>query len=196
MILRHAAIRSGVIVLLGLSLGACSSAGASTALTADDFYVTTNEMVAKLASSEFLAARDATSEPVVIVINKVENLTSDIIPVPEQWALMWRVQSAMPLMALRKTKNVSFMIPPERMKMVAQKRAQGGEAPLPTVSPTHEMAATFRSTTRRNMKAGQPANQRMEWYGLEYRIESLNTRELVWLELFQFKRLANGTIID
>ena len=58
------------------------------------------------------------------------------------------------------------------------------------------MAATFRSTTRRKMEPGQASNQRMEWYGLEYRIESLNTRELVWLELFEFKRLATGTIID
>ena len=75
-------------------------------------------------------------------------------------------------------------------------RAEAGEAPLPSVSATHEMAATFRSTTRRKREAGQVANQRMEYYGLEYRIESLNTRELVWLELFEFKRLANGTIID
>ena len=108
-----------LIALLGLSLGACSTAGSSSALTADDFYVTTNEMVAKLAESEFLASRDSTSEPVIIVINKVENLTSDIIPVPEQWALMYKVQSSMSVVELRKTKNVRFIIPPERMKMVA-----------------------------------------------------------------------------
>lgn len=196
MILLHAATRFGALALLGLSLGACSSVGSSSALTADDFFVTTNDMVAKLSSSEFLADRDATSEPVVIVINKVENLTSDIIPVPEQWALMWKVQSAMPVVNLKKTKNVSFMLPPERMKLIAQKRADAGELPLPSAAPTHEMAATFRSITRRKMEPGQAANQRMEFYGMEYRIENLASRELVWLELFEFKRLANGTIID
>jgi len=196
MIPRPTAFRPGAAVLLGLSLGACSSAGSSSALTADDFFVTTNEMVASLAASEFLADRDATSPPVVIVINKIENLTSDIIPVPEQWALMWRVQSALPVLGLKKSKNVSFMLPPERMKLVEQQRREAGEPPLPAAEPTHEMAATFRSMTRRKMEAGQAANQRMEFYGLGYRIENLASREVVWQDLFEFKRLANGTIID
>jgi hypothetical protein len=97
---------------------------------------------------------------------------------------------------LRKQKNVSFMIPPERMQLVAEQRARAGEAPLPPASPTHEMAATFRSVTRRKMEPGQASTQRMEWYALEYRIEDLRSRELVWLESFDFKRLADGTIMD
>lgn len=182
--LRHAVTACALAALLG----ACASRPAqTTTLTVDDLEVTTTEMAAQLQDSDFLKDRGPESERISVAIQKVENLTSDIIPEREQWWMMQRVRDSAAMVALGRQKNLVFVIPAERLRG-ASPPAEDGYASERTV--THEMTATFRSATR---AAGK---DRTEAYLCEYRITALNSGELVWSGLVEFKRAAFGSSYD
>ena len=91
---RHRITGFCALLIVGLTLAGCASSGPrSTRITQSDLDATVSEMVASLAGSDFLRNRTADSPPIVIVTNKVENLTDDVIPISEQWMLVARLQS-------------------------------------------------------------------------------------------------------
>jgi hypothetical protein len=177
------------VLILGACLAGCAGAPKSTQMTSDDLEVTTAAMAQQLSGSRFLADRGPDSERMVIAINKVENLTSDLMPVGEQWMLMERVKGSLPIVELGKQKNIAFVIPAEHLR---EGRARGTlpEEYASERKPTHEMSATFISGTR---MAGK---DRTDAYLVEYRITDLATGELVWNGTFEFKRAAAGLAYD
>ena len=180
----------GVIAILG-----CASTPQSTRLTAGDFEVTVNEMARSLAASEFLAGRNADSPQIRIVTEKVTNLTSDVISSAEQWMLIARVQSSLPIRTMADQKNIAFQIPPDEIAMLRQR---GFEVPLtPENLPTHLMTATFRSSTRarREPEAGF-VDLRKDYYLLQYEIFEIQSKNLEWNGQFEFAREAFGLAID
>lgn len=172
----------------------CSTAQ-STRLTASDFDLTIEKMAQSLAASDFLRDRRPDSPEAWVVINKVENLTTDIIPVPEQWMLVARLQSAVPIKQLAQTKNVRFQITPERHEMLRQAGFTDELITPPAV--THNLSAVFMSAPRaaRNGKGGQ-LTARSDFYYLEYSLLELQSREVVWTDTFEIKREARGLAID
>ncbi|MEX2214786.1 MAG: hypothetical protein WD768_11690 [Phycisphaeraceae bacterium] len=150
-------------------------------------------MSAKLASSDFLRDRNPSSPPILITINKVENLTSDLIPPAEQWMLMARLQGSLNLVSVRNQKNISFQVPPEYGPLI---RDAGYNEPLPH-SPmfTHTMTATYRSATRTKREDGFVVG-RVDLYQMQYRIFDVTTRALVWNDEFAYKREALGRAQD
>lgn len=190
-------VTAGVLFLGGsavLLTAGCSSAQ-STRLTASDFDQTIEKMVQSLAASDFLRERQPDSPQAWVVINKVENLTTDIIPVAEQWMLVARLQSSVPIKHLAQTKNVRFQITPERHEMLRQAGFTDELITPPTV--THTLAAVFMSAPRaaRDGKGGQ-LTSRSDFYYLEYSLLELETREVVWTDTFEIKREARGLAID
>ncbi len=185
----------GAAVVLLLVLTACTSTPTSTRLTQDDLDVTVNEMAASLSGSDFLAERTTDSPQIVIVTNKVQNLTDDIIPVAEQWMLVARVQSTLPIRAMSDQKNIKFVLPPER---VAEMRLRGFEGEMPAgLEPTHLMSATFMSSRRAGRRdKAKITTTRTNYYYLEYSITGLDDRQVIWTDAFEFKREAFGKIID
>jgi len=191
--------RHTFLLALCVPLSACCALGCaatprSTRLQPEDFNATVQHMVERLAASDFLAPRDADSEPVYITINKVENLTSDIITQAEQWMLMARVQGALSKPALAR-KRVYFQITPEQH---ARLRAEGFAGDLDRLPrTTHVMKAVFMSARRseRDPKHGYTLGEQ-DYYYLEYTITDLATRHTVWTETFEFKRQAVGLAID
>ncbi|MCA9273404.1 MAG: hypothetical protein KDA31_10185 [Phycisphaerales bacterium] len=179
------------VVGLGLGLPACASApggASSTRLTVDDIEEITTQMSAKLRASEFLAARGADSAPMTIAIQRVTNLSSDVIPVSEQWYLMDRVRNSLPIIELGRDRNLAFVIPAERLEEL---RALGFDAgAAANRAPTHVMDAVFRSATR----SGQA--HRTDFYLCEYRITDLETGALAWADSFEIKRAAFGRSWD
>ncbi len=177
---------------------ACSNQGKSTVIRSADFDAATQEMVSSLAASDFLRDRTPDSPLAIITINKVENLTSDPIPPGEQWMLMARLQGALPIRELGKRKNIRFQIPPER-QLLASEGGYRGDFTDPTAQTpaTHVMKATFRSSTRvARTKSHSLVNDRVDYYTMQYVIESIQTREIVWTYSFEFKRQARGLAID
>ncbi|MBL0928371.1 MAG: hypothetical protein IBJ11_12100 [Phycisphaerales bacterium] len=183
------------ILMLGLLAASCAAPPArTTRLRASDFEVSAAEMAQSLAASEWLAGRTAASEPARVVTNKVENLTTDVITPAEQWMVVARAVSALPITELGRAKNISFQLPPER---VADLRAAGFPTELaPEDRATHVMTATFRSSTRLARLASGLTDARKEYYQVEYRLTDVRTRELKWTGLFEFAREARGKLVD
>jgi len=191
----HLAILLAWIVLCA---GGCAGGRhQSTRLTDADLNEVVGQMSASLTRSDFLDGRDRESLRAVIVINRVENLTSDVLTSAEQWMLVARVSAALPIQTLLQRKNVVFQIAPERHALL---EAQGfdGDAgdPAPPATPTHTLWATFRSTTRSARRRGKPTDERNETYYLEYRITQIASRQTVWIDSFTIKREAVGLAID
>ena len=198
--------RCGVIgpTLVALLLTGCASGpGRHTRLAADDLDALVQYMVQSLAASEFLRERTADSRPISIVIDKVENLSSDIVTEAEQWMVVARLRGAMPLTEFSRSKNITFQITPERFETL---RRAGYADELGLVTPsTHTMAATFRSLRRSGSRSGSRAsrdghggvtNLRADTYYMEFRITNVQTRALVWIDEFSFTRQARGLVID
>jgi hypothetical protein len=187
-------------ILLGiLASAACQPAGGSTRLTARDLRVTTEEMRARLADSAFLRGRDATSEPIVISVQQVTNLTSDIIPPAEQWMLMAEIVHALPMNELRRHRSISFVLPPEQRALARSGGFEGrfdDEADGGGLRPTHVMKAEFRSTTRVGRRDDGQIDERRDTYGLQYQIVDLASGVLVFDDIVEFQRRARGLLID
>lgn len=172
-----------------LAAGGCAAPARSTAITVGDIQETAAEMAAKLRASDFLKERGPGSPRMVIAIQKVENLTMDLIPEADRWYLMDKVRSSFSLTELSKEKNIAFVIPAEKLR-AARERGTLDETFAAERSPTHEMTATLRSVTR---TAGQA---RTDLYLCEYRITDLADGALEWSDAFEFKRAALGRAYD
>ena len=174
----------------GLLLG-CNSAPKTTTIKGQDLDQATQVMAASLNKSAFLADRTAAAPPMVITINKVENLTSDLISPAEQWMQTARIFGAFPIRELEKTKNIRFQIPPEQQALVRQ---QGFTEPLNNLPQvTHVMTAVYRSSTRVvRDKEGLPIG-RQEFYFWEYKITNLANGALVWQDSVEFKHAGDLT---
>lgn len=190
----HRVVVSMLAGVCGLALVGCAVQPGkydprTTRLTSDDLVFTTNEMAAKLQESPWLRDRIATSEPIVVAITKVENLTSDLIPASEQWWMMTRVRDSADLVRVGREKNIRFVIPKEFLDQARNFGSITNEDVVERV-PTHNMSATFRSATR----AAQL--DRTDAYLCDYRITRLATGELEWTETVAFKRVASGKSYD
>ena len=135
-----------VILCSSALLLSCSTSPQSTRLTIDDFNQVTERMAQSLGQSRLLVSRDPGSPRMVIVINKVQNLTTDLISPSEQWMLMARLRGALPIQELSTRKNIVFQVESERWALVRQAGFDGelGDSQ----SPTHVMSAVFRSARR------------------------------------------------
>lgn len=179
------------LLLLCLVAGGCATARETSVMTQDDLNEVTAQMSASLAASDFLRDRTANSPPITITIDKVENLTSDLLPPAEQWMLMARLQGSLPLVDLRRTKNITFQVPPERGPLILDAGYQG-QLNLSPIH-THTMTAVFRSATRVAREEGRVAG-RVDLYRMEYKIFDITHRDVQWTDEFMFKREAIGGV--
>jgi hypothetical protein len=182
------------VALAAIGGGCAASKGQSSRLTDDDLLVASDRMVASLAASDFLAGRAPDSPPVVVVTNKVENLTDQIIPPAKQWESVLRVQNALPVQEFSKKHNIRFVVPPEREEF-----AQGSGLPVADtggLKPTHVLTATFTNAARVGQNKGGLIQNRQDYYYLEFRLTEVQGRELVWADAFEFKREARGNLIN
>src|SRR5688572_30291523 len=114
-----------IAVTLLLALTACKTER-STRMTVNDFDDMAAEMAQSLARSPMLAGRNADSPPMVVSINKVENLSSDVMSEGEQWGVIAKIRGSLPIRELRQTKNVAFVIPAEQTRRMRRRADLGG----------------------------------------------------------------------
>ncbi|MFA6045521.1 MAG: hypothetical protein WC718_11095 [Phycisphaerales bacterium] len=179
-----------VVVLAAISLGACAGAPKSSRLSVDDVEFTAQELSAKLTDSKFLADRDSESPRMVVAINKVENLTTDVIPEADEWYIMERVRGSRSMEALKRLKNIVFVVPIDHIRGGQAQASEFDRLVALGRKPTHEMSATFRSAVRSS------GEHRTDAYLCEMRITDLTSRELVFLESVEFKKTAVGKAYD
>jgi hypothetical protein len=164
----------------------------TTRMTGDDFDHMAAEMAQSLAADPDIAGRTPDSPPWVVSIQKVQNLSSDVMSEGEQWGTIARIRGAQPIQRLRQTKNLAFVIPAEQTRKL---REQGDLGPNAQDfgsdrRPTHVMTATFRSATRMVREA------RTEYYFCEFEVLDLATGEPVWTDKIEYKRAAAGHVWD
>lgn len=173
--------------------GGCASQPKSSVMTVEDYQYIATEMggklQGKLATSDVFAGRGGESPAMVVSIQKVSNLTSDMIPESARWYLMEKVKSSLPMAALSRDKNIRFVIPAEHLRQARERGAVEDDFANDR-APTHVMTATFLSATR----AG--GLERTDLYYCEYQLTDLSSGEVVWTDTVEFKRTAHGRSWD
>lgn len=192
-----------ILVLITLSLGACAGGG-STRLTAEDLGAVASEIGQKLAGSDFMKSRDASSEKMTIALSRAENLTDDIVPHRELWYLMSRVRDNAGLVELGKTKNFAMVIPAERLTgndnraAISEQSVMLGEGNVALLrKPTHTIEATLRNAVRTSTQQAAAAGfARSDVYLADFRLQTLGSGELIWSDSVEIKRQAFGRSFD
>ncbi len=179
-------IRAGLIALL---VTGCASAPKTSRIDVSDFDAMAAAMAESLSSSEALATRGPGSEPWVITVDKVTNLSDDVMTTAEQWSVMQRIAGSLPVRALRENQNVSMVLPRGRSDAVLAE-AEGQLPGALRTTPTHVLHATFRSLERTQ------ADRRTDVYFCEFELFDIADGEPVWTDRFEYKREARGHIWD
>ncbi|MBX2851204.1 MAG: hypothetical protein KTR15_05610 [Phycisphaeraceae bacterium] len=181
------------IVLFLLSALGCQTPQTSR-IAVDDYVEMTAAMAQSLRQSDAFTRRSPASEPWVVSFDKVLNLSSEIMTQGEQWGVVAMVRGAQPINSLWNDKRVAFVIPAQyaidQRGTLDAERADKGFGSERGV--THTVTSTFRSVTR----VGEGGNGRTDVYACEFQMLDLNTNEPVWLDTFEFKRTATGSVRD
>lgn len=179
-------------VLMSALAGGCASAPQTSRLRVADLREVSRAMAKSLMHSDAMADRSPESQPWFVSIDKVRNLSSDVIPVAEQWAVMAMLRSSLPMQDLWRNQRVALVIPPEKV------RSLEAELPGEPVTDalregrraTHTLAATFRSITRGDRE------RQSDYYYLEFDLFRLGDPQPVWSDRFELKREAVGQLYD
>jgi len=181
-----------IVLLLLVSLG-CKTQQTSR-IAVEDYLEMSAAMAQSLRQSQAFAERSPSSEPWIVSFDKVLNLSSEIMTQGEQWGVVAMVRGAQPINSLWNDKRVAFVIPAQyaidRRGTLDAERADKGFGSDRRV--THTITSTFRSVTR----VGEGGQGRTDVYGCEFQMLDLNTNEPVWLDTFEFKRTATGSVRD
>lgn len=184
------------VLLLGGVVGGvgCASTPRSSRLQVEDFQEIAGAMSASL-SREF-AQRGPSDEPWVVSIQRVTNLSGDVLTVGEQWYPMGKLVSSRSMQELWDAHRVMVVIPAERQRLLLTRSpgefderfggVQGGER----TRPTHVLNATLRSVTRGGFEA------RTDLYVAEFEMTELASGTPVWNDRFELKRQALGAVWD
>ncbi len=168
----------------------CEGPARTTRTEADDLVNASASMAEALLASAVVAERRSDSERWVIVADRMQNLSSEVITASEQRATVRRIVSASPLAQLEAMKNIVFVVP---MSDVRRSR-ETGLIELDQFAadrrPTHTLSATFNSATRLSAK------RRTDAYYVTFEIIDLQTGQRIWQNDAGFKRAAVGHIWD
>lgn len=174
-----------IMPLLAMGLAACQSGPRTSRLAVDDMRMIVDQTIEKLAASDFVRERDATSPPIVITAQRVENRTSDVITRSERWYLMQAVATEVVSSGLARERSIVIVIPRERLED-AKRRGTISELAGEQRDPTHVLEATFRSLTRSD------GSVREDLYYCEYRVTDLQSGAIAWADAVEIKRAAFG----
>lgn len=175
-------------LLTCLTFSSCASIPRTSVMQTGDYEAVSNEISARLQNSAFLADRSPDSPRIVIALQKVENLTDDLLDESAKWYCVERIKNYHDLGSWRREKNIHFTLAAERLEDARERNnLQKG---FMNRAPTHVLKPTFYSV-RRSSTSG-----RTDLYYCSYVIFNLATSEEVWSDKFEFKRVAFGRSWD
>lgn len=185
-------MRIGLAILMLCVLGCQAPPDNTSRITVEDYQAISAAMSQSLRQSEAFAVRSAESEPWIVSFDKVLNLSSEIMTRGERWGVIAGVRSGQPINSLWDDKRVAFVIPAQyainQRGTIDAERADKGFGSERRV--THTITATFRSVTR------AVNDGRTDLYGCEFKMIDLRSGEPVWVDTFEFKRTASGSVRD
>ncbi len=174
---RWYAIPSALVLVMVLC--ACSAPRLqNTRLDATDLVVMTDRMAESLLASPEIASRDGEAVPWIISVDRVMNLSSDVVPHRELWVFMGRLRGLLNQSDLA-GRNITFVLSPEQAAALNQRNSD------PTnqrATPTHALAATFHSLTLDDRSA------RSDTYVCVFNLIELTTDRVLWEDRYEVKR--------
>lgn len=180
---------AGLVLVAWLGSASCASTPRTSRLQVEDIQEMSAEMAASL-NARF-NERDSASEPWVVSIEKVQNLSDDILTVGEQWYPMVKLTRAQPTQELWDRRRIMLVIPPERWEQLRRQSPEEFDVRFGAERrPTHVVTATLRSALRAGGKA------RTDLYYAEFSMIDLATGRPVWNDRFELKRQALGAVWD
>lgn len=160
----------------------------TTFLNSVDLVAMTDHMAESFAADPSLNKRTSQSPPWVISIDRVHNLTNQIMPEREKWLYIARLRAQLQQSEIVRDRNMIWIIPPERWPMVQEEL--GDAPPELRRTPTHEMTAEFGALTNTSGKG------RSDAYLCEYQLMALGDGAIVWSDKWEVKRAATGKTYD
>jgi len=188
------------ICALMLTVGASGCHSQSARIPLAEYELAAPKLTQSLQGSQWLAGRTPADPPVRVAITSIRNLTTDVIPLSEEWGLMQQLAARASDLPLCRKTHVRFMIPADRGRFLRRYETQPlieSAAPVGSVPPpTHIMSAVFRSIRRvRRNSSGYEKQVRM-LYVLDAEITNVRTRQIVWHGSLEFQVTASGLTID
>ncbi|MEM6392980.1 MAG: hypothetical protein AAF797_09430 [Planctomycetota bacterium] len=180
-------------VAFALTLGwlgaGCVSQPQSSRLQVEDFQDMAGAMSTSL--SRAFAERGPSDEPWIVSIQRVTNLSGDVLTEGEQWYPMGKLVSSRSMQRLWDEHRVKVVIPAERAELLRVQSPGVLDGHLGEgQSPTHVVSATLRSVTRGGFDA------RTDLYSAEFEMTERASGTPVWNDRFELKRQALGVIWD
>ncbi|MEQ9461140.1 MAG: hypothetical protein RIG82_09340 [Phycisphaeraceae bacterium] len=176
--------------LLAALLTACAEPVRTTRTDTEDFSRMSSAIAQDLLAAPAIAERRPDSQPWVIVADRIENLSSEVLSPLERKATIRRILSGAPLKQLADNKNITFIVPMDDVQNARNTGIPELQQLAANRQPTHRLAATFRSATRAQAK------QRTDAYDCAFELLDLQTGQLLWTGSIEFKRAAVGHIWD
>ncbi len=177
------------IMVSALLAGCVTNQPRSTRLTNVDFEDLAAMIAGQLRASDVINERSPADEIWTIAMARVENLSGDFIPESEQWWLMERVRSSLPIRTLSEEHALRLVIPVERLTRLRGRSPELEQAGFDR-APTHRMEATIRSIAR----VGDSG--RTDFYSTEFSLIDLSDGEVIWSGAGEIKRVAFGRSWD
>lgn len=189
---KTAAFAPAIAAVLLSALTACHPNLANTTrFSVEDFQEIGAKMAASLRACEAIRARTPQDAPWTVSVQKVTNLSSDILTPGEQWYAVKKIQSSQPIRQLWDSHHVELVLNAEEAALQTGQQPQEFDANYAKDRKvTHVITATYRSATRNQNDA------RSDLYVCIFEMKELATGKSVWSDEFLIKRQAFGSLRD
>ncbi len=178
--------------LPAILLAACAADPSNTTrFSVEDFEEMGAKMAKSLQTCPAIQKRVASDAPWLVSVQKVTNLSSDILTPGEQWYAVKRVQASAPIQKMWESHRIQFVLNAEEAAL--QTGAQPEEFDANYAKDrrvTHVITATYRSATRNQ------SDVRSDLYVCIFEMKELATGISVWSDEFTIKRQAFGSLRD
>lgn len=163
----------------------------TTRFAVEDFEEMGLKMAKSLQACPAIQKRVGTDVPWTVSVQKVTNLSSDILTPGEQWFAVKRVQASAPIQKMWESHAIKFMLNADEAALQTGRQPEEFDANFSKDRKvTHVITATYRSATR------SQADARTDLYVCIFEMKDLATGQSVWSDEFTLKRQAFGSLRD
>jgi hypothetical protein len=148
------------------------------------------------ASSTFLSGRTPSSPEIRLLVDKLENFSSERLTRTDQLATVWRVVSDDGVLDLLRQRNVRVYFAPRDDDALARVVGANYRNWSSPDKPTHILNARFNSITRGSSLSGSLTDQRADDFLLNFNIIEDASGAQLWSHTARFKRSSFGTQVD
>lgn len=178
--------------LCAVTLASCRADQSNTTrFSVEDFEEMGAKMAKSLQACRAIQERTPTDAPWTVSVQKVTNLSSDILTPGEQWFAVKKVQASAPIQKMWDSHRIRFVLNADEAALQTGRHPEEFDANFSKDRKvTHVITATYRSATRNQ------ADARTDLYVCIFEMKDLKTGQSVWSDEFTIKRQAFGSLRD